>query len=146
MKFLKTPFEYSLLVIYILFLIFPIKIPNYIANIIDSPLGIVVLFLIAIALFVYVNPILGILYIFVAYELLRRSTKISGKSAYIEYTPTQNKKDAEMQKMNPPQERTLEETVVEKMSPIGGQSNVGEFINSTFKPINGKIFGASEII
>jgi energy-coupling factor transporter transmembrane protein EcfT len=143
MRFLQSPIEYILFGAFILFLVLPMKIPGDVANLVDSPLGMIALFLITVALFVYVNPILGVLYIFVAYELLRRSSLISGKTAYIEYTPTQPKKDEQMRKMNPAKERTLEETVVEKMSPIG-QSNLSEFVNTSFKPVSVKTFGASE--
>lgn len=144
MKFLKTPYEYAILVLFILFLVIPVKIPNVLAQLINSPLGMIVLFLITMILFVYVNPILGVLYIFVAYELLRRSEKVTGKSAYIEFTPSQSKKDEEMASMNPPAERSLEEMIVDKMSPVG-QSVVTEFVNTGFKPVNDKTFGASEV-
>ena len=144
MKFLQTPFQYFLLILFVLYLILPIETPFILSNLLNSPLGMIILFLITIALFVYVNPILGILYIFVAYEILRRSNQVSGKSAYITYTPTQTKKDDQMQKMNPPKEITLEETIIEKMSPIG-KSEPLEYINTTFKPVSDKIHGASEV-
>jgi hypothetical protein len=144
MKFLNSPIEYAMLGVFILFLIIPVKIPLPIAQVVDSPLGMIMLFLATMALFVYVNPILGILYIFVAYELLRRSGKITGKSAYIEYTPSQTKKDEIMKQMNPPMERSLEEIMVDKMSPVG-QSEMLEYVNTGFKPVSDKTFGASEI-
>lgn len=153
MKYFNSPFEYVLLVSFILYLVLPVNIPEPIANFVETPLGIIGLFLITVALFVYVNPILGVLYIFVAYELLRRSSRITGKTAYIEYTPTQVIKDEKMRKMNPPTEKTLEEIIIQKMSPIGESNfvdkrteNVKEnIIGGAFQPVSENIHNASEI-
>jgi hypothetical protein len=153
MKYFKTPIEYILLVFFVLYLILPINLPEYFAKFVETPLGIIGLFLITIALFVYVNPILGVLYIFVAYELLRRSSQITGKTAYIEYTPTQLKKDENMRKMNPQVERTLEELVIQKMAPIGESTFVDKHIlnekdkhiSGAFQPISENIHNAGNV-
>lgn len=153
MKYFNSPFEYVLLVSFILYLVLPVNIPEPIAKFVETPLGIIGLFLITVALFVYVNPILGVLYIFVAYELLRRSSRITGKTAYIEYTPTQVIKDENMRKMNPPSEKTLEEIIIQKMSPIGESNFVdgrtenikGQIIGGVFQPVSENIHNASQI-
>ena len=112
---------------------------------IDSPLGMAVLFGITLSLFVYFNPILGVLYIFVAYELLRRSSNISVRTAMLEYTPTQQHKNQELKKMNPDPNQTLEEEIVELRAPIG-KSDQGVYIDTTFKPVADKTDGASLFI
>ena len=153
MKYFNSPFEYVLLVSFILYLVLPVNVPAPIANFIETPLGIIGLFLITVALFAYVNPILGVLYIFVAYELLRRSSHVTGKTAYIEYTPTQVMKDEKMRKMNPPPEKTLEETIVHKMSPIGESNFIdgrvanekGKIIGGAFQPVSENIHNATQL-
>jgi len=153
MKYFNSPFEYVLLVSFILYLILPVNIPEPIAKFVETPLGIIGLFLITVALFAYVNPILGVLYILVAYELLRRSSRITGKTAYIEYTPAQVIKDEKMRKMNPPPEKTLEEVIVEKMSPIGESNFINKritnekekIIGGAFQPVSENIHNASEV-
>jgi len=153
MKYFNSPLEYVLLVSFILYLVLPVNIPEPFAKFVETPLGIIGLFLITIALFAYVNPILGVLYIFVAYELLRRSSRVTGKTAYIEYTPSQVIKDEKMRKMNPPPEKTLEEVIVEKMSPIGETNFVdgritdekNKIIGGAFQPISENIHNASQI-
>jgi len=134
--------ETVLMIIFILFVIFPIEIPSSISTMIDSPLGMAVLFGITLSLFIYFNPILGVLYIFVAYELLRRSSNISVRTAMIEYTPTQQNKNQELQKMNPEHKQTLEEEIVDLRAPIG-KSDQGVYIDTTFKPVADKTDGAS---
>ena len=85
------------------------------------------------------HPILGVLGIFVAYELIRRtSTKTI---AMVQYTPEQPKKDLEMKRMNPPKERTLEEAMVAKMAPISD----GGVVVSDYLPVSDDVRGASMI-
>ena len=134
--------EMFLMVIFILFIIFPIEIPESFANIIDSPLGMVLIFGITLSLFLMFNPILGVLYILVAYELLRRSSTITARPTMIEYTPTQENKNRELKKMNPTPSLTLEEEIVDSRAPIG-KSDQGVYIDTTFKPVANKTDGAS---
>ena len=130
-----TPVDAVLLILFIIYLVFPIATPDFLAGVIDTPLGMIIIFAITISLFVYTNPILGILCIFVAYELLRRSSKQTGASAYVQYTPTQAKRNQEMKNMNPPAATSLEEEIVQKMAPIG-HSDKNVYIESSFKPVN----------
>ena len=130
----KSILEVLLFIVFDLYLVFPIGTPDFLASLVDSPLGMVVIFCVTLFLFLYTTPILGILYIFVAYELLRRSARTTGRTAYIQYTPTQEKRDSNMRAMNPPKETTLEEEVVSTMAPIG-HSEPGRFIDTTFKPV-----------
>jgi Rad3-related DNA helicase len=134
--------ETVLTILFILFIIFPIEMPDSVANMVDSPLGMVVLFGITLSLFVYFNPILGVLYILVAYELLRRSSNVTARTAIIEYTPTQKNKNRELKRMNPTPSQTLEEEIVEARAPIG-KSDQGVYIDTTFKPVADKTDGAS---
>ena len=138
-----SPIEIVLFVAFVIYLVFPIATPDVLANVVDTPLGIITLFVITLSLFVYTNPILGIIYIFVAYELLRRSHKTVPINipSYIPSTPNasaspnQAAKNAEMAKMNPPKATTLEEEVILKMAPIG-HSDQSTYIDTTFKPVS----------
>ena len=90
MAFPKYSFiEILLFVIFVAYLIFPIKTPFFLASMVDSTFGIIGIFIVIIYLFFYANPILAILYIFVAYELVRRSSEITGRVSIIQYTPSQ---------------------------------------------------------
>ena len=134
--------ESSLLVVFILYLVLPIQTPQILAGAVDSPLGMLSIFIVTIYLFFYSNPVLAIVYVFVAYELLRRSSQVTGRVSMVQYTPTQVKKDSELRAMNPPVVETLEEQVVQKMAPIG-RSDPIVYTSSTFKPVAEKIDGAS---
>jgi hypothetical protein len=67
--------ESVVIVIFALYIIFPIPTAAGISSYIESPLGMVSIVLVLIYLFLNSNPILAVLFIFVGYELLRRSGK-----------------------------------------------------------------------
>lgn len=143
-SFLKslTSLEISLLIIFIIYIVFPIQTPNSIASSVDSPLGMLVIFIVTVYLFFNANPIIAVVYLFVAYELIKRSSNKPGKVNMVSYTPTQSIKNTEMKEMNPPQNISLEEEVVEKMAPIG-HSDISVYTNSSFKPISENVGTAS---
>ena len=132
------PLEIVLLVVFIIYIVFPIQTPDFLASSVDSSLGMLSIFIITIYLFLYVNPIVAVVYIYVGYELLRRSSNKSGKVTVMQYTPTQAKKDQEMKNMNPVLEKTLEEDIVEQMAPIG-HSDANVYIDTSFKPMADKL-------
>jgi hypothetical protein len=139
MKFAKPrPFEYVIIIIFIIYLIFPTKTPVFIANIVDSIVGLTIIFVVSLYLFIYTNPILAISFVFVAYELLRRSSNITVKTAMIQYIPTQDKIRKEEESYNVIKETTLEEEVVEIRAPI-----TSTYDTPTFKSLMNNTNGAS---
>ena len=144
-----SPLDISLFILFVIYLVIPVKTPPFMAPYIESPLGMVFMFCVTVFLFLYANPILAILYIFVAYELLRRSANVGAsirsQTAYLQPTPSQAQRDAEMQEMNPsPNQHSLEEEVVHQMAPIA-KSEPSIYTTSTFKPVADNVFGASMI-
>ena len=140
------PLEIGTLVVFILFIILPVKVPNALTGVFDSAVGILVLFIITVSLFVYINPILGVIFILVAYELIRRSALLMGKpitQIFSSDNTSQGTKDSELHQMNPVQSPTLEEEVIQTMAPA-----TKDFIKldgSNFKPIMEAVKGASLI-
>ena len=140
-----SPLELVLFGLFVIYLVLPIETPAMVAPYVDSPVGMVSIFIITLYLFLYTNPILGILYIFVAYELLRRSMKVGnvGSTSYIQYSPSQHKRDSDLKQMNPVKS-SLEEDVVAKMAPLG-HSDASAYIDSSFKPISENIHNAFSV-
>jgi hypothetical protein len=151
-----SPQEFILLAIFVIYLVFPIETPSFLSSLIDSPIGMSGIFIITIALFMYSKPILAILYLFVAYELLRRSTPkgilkpiVSGKFHNNENTPTLNAIDLNervvgMKSIEHSVDTTLEEDVVNKMAPIG-KSDPVSYMETSFKPFADSVIGASTV-
>lgn len=137
-----TSLELFLLFIFVLYLVLPINTPSFMAGTVDSALGMATMFAITLYLFFYVNPILAVLYIFVAYELLRRSSAHTGRVAMVQFTPTQQKKDDQMRKMNPPVNDILEVNVISQMAPIG-KSDPIQILSSSYQPVAESVGTAS---
>jgi Ca2+/Na+ antiporter len=66
--------EIVALVIFVVFLLFPFRIPSNLAKFINHPLGFLVIFVIIVFLFLNAHPIVAFVYLLVAYELVRRSS------------------------------------------------------------------------
>jgi len=134
-----TVLEIFLVALFLLAIFAPYEIPASIGVFIDSSLGMIVFFIITLGLFVYFHPIVGVVYLGVAYELIRRSSLGLKQVPIIEYTPTQEKKDAEMKSYNQPKFTSLEEEMVAKRAPDSIQSTP---VETTFKPVAQNIQGS----
>ena len=134
-----SPLEVVLFMLFVGYLVFQPNTPSVLVPMIDNTFGVVAIIVVAMYLFLFMHPILGVLSIFVAYEILRRTnTRIA---PMFQYTDEQPIKDAALKRMNPPLEKTLEETMVEMMAPIG--SPIGTM--SGAKPMAEKIHNASMV-
>ena len=139
------PLEIGTLVLFILFIIFPIKLPVSISNIFNSSLGIVLLFITAIYLFFYTNPILGVIFILVAYEIIRRSSEVNIVNHIVNNVDntSQENKNMDLERLNPILPPTLEEEIINKMAPARN-----EFIKENlhdFKPNVDSKINVSEV-
>jgi hypothetical protein len=125
--------EIIVFILFLVYLLFPLKTPGYLSPAINHPLGLLTVIILTISIFIYSSPILGVLAIIVAYELLRRSC-VPKHVKHVRFDePTQSKKDSDMKKMNPPSSTTLEESLVEKMSPM---QKTQEYLVSSYKPVS----------
>jgi hypothetical protein len=109
--------ELILVILLIVYLILGLKTPEPVANIIDSLAGKIVIFIIVIYLFLHANPILAVLSLFVAFDLIRRSSLSTGLDALQKFAPSEEKKFSQFTAFNQ-FPYTLEQEVVAKMAPI----------------------------
>lgn len=149
--FLKSvsPLEIFLFIVFVFYIIFPIQTPGMLIPFINSGFGLAFILVVTLSIFFYTTPILAILAILVAYEIIRRSC--SGKNNanmnndmnmlnIPEYNPpTQEKKDEKMLEMNPVKVESLEEEVILKMAPVG-KSDSSTYIETSYKPIADPLF------
>ena len=139
-----SKYEATLLVLFIIYLIFDIQPPDMFAAIIDTPLGMVFVLLLTLMNFMKSNVILGVVGLFAAYEVVRRSARVNNRVPMTMYTPSQMNKDIELVQMNPPQDKTLEEEMVDKMAPVGNSSLI-TYTMSEYKPVATEIHNASSV-
>jgi len=134
--------EIGMLVIFVIYLVMDIYPPEMLASYLDTSIGMVGILLVTLYVFMNYNPILGVVFLFVAYEIVRRSARVNNRVPMVQYTPSQSKKDAELAEMNPAPPTSLEEEVVDKMAP-GGKSSLISYTMSHFKPVSTDIHNAS---
>ena len=108
--------QHILTVVFIIYLILGIKPMHSVAQIIDTLPGKIVVLLIALAIFIFTNPILGVVGFFVAYDLIRRSSVSTGSYGIDNYLPNEESKAAKMSSYNQ-YPYTLEQEMVKKMVP-----------------------------
>ncbi len=123
-----------LIVLLIIYIVFPIRTPDRIAEYVDTIYGIIVVFVVSILLVFHVSPLVGLIGFVAAFELIRRS---SGTNAMLSrYLPSQDKRDANMIKYNTPaMPYSVEEEVVYNRMPLLKISGVGD---GTYSPVEDK--------
>lgn len=130
-----------LVILFIIYLLMGFKTPDSIATMIDSTVGKIAVAMFALLLFAYSNPILGVLGIFVAYQLVRGASIKTGMAALEEYYPTEEKK---WSPFTPAHQfpYTLEQEMVKKMAPQKFNTN---YVKATYKPTLEDTYDAASI-
>jgi hypothetical protein len=106
-----------LLVVLILYIVLNIQTPSTLAHLIDNIYGNIAVILCAFYLLANSNPVVGVIALFAAYELIKRSSYSTGTAAINKYLPTEMKKGVHLSAFNQ-FPVTLEEEVVKDMAPL----------------------------
>jgi len=134
--------QLALAVLFIIYLIMGYKTPDMVANVVDTLVGKIVIFITVITLFMHANPILAVLSLFVAFDLMRRSSATTGIDALKKYLPTEEKKSSQFTAFNQ-FPYTLEQEVVKKMAPIVQSGS--SLSKASYMPILENLHDASTI-
>ena len=134
--------ELVLVVLMVVYLIMGYKTPDPIANLVDTLVGKIVIFLVVVYLFLHSNPILAVLALFVAFDLIRRSSMVTGIDALQKYAPTEEKKRSQFTAFNQ-FPYTLEQEVVKKMAPIVQSGST--LTKPSYKPMLENLHDASSL-
>jgi hypothetical protein len=127
----KRSSELILSGLFIIYLIMGFKMPAPVANMVDTIFGKVAIILSSLGLFVYGNPVLGVLGLMVAYKLISTSSITTGTGPMERFQPTEARK---WQKFTPIHQfpYTLEQEVVSKMAPIASKGLLSA--RATYRP------------
>ncbi len=117
-------------VLFVIYLVMGYKMPDGVAGAVDSTAGKIVVGLVALMLFAYSNPILGVLALLVAYQMIRSASVKTGMAGLEEYYPTEQKK---WSPFTPAHQfpYTLEQEVVKNMTT---QKFNTEYVKAPFRP------------
>lgn len=141
-----TVLEIILFIIIILYLILNIKMPKMFDEFVLSPLGMIIIIMIPFYIFLFVNPVIGVLSLFMAHKILSNAKNenniikteiLKHNTAQFNKTPDIIPEQASSEKhIETPyvETNTLEEDVISKMAPIG-RSDPINYIKTSYKPI-----------
>jgi len=124
-------------ILFVIYLIMGYNTPLSLAELVDTPVGKIAVIVVALCILSTSNPILGILGLFVAYELIRRSMiKVRGGDLQ-SYIPSESKKNDQYSSFNQNNfPYTLEQEMVQKMTIQNNNIDVSFDGNGQkFKPI-----------
>jgi hypothetical protein len=88
------------------------------------------------------HPILAVLALFVAFDLIRRSTLTTGLDALQKFAPSEEKKSSQFSAFNQ-FPYTLEQEVVAKMAPV--MQSGSSISQASFKPLLDDLHDASPV-
>ncbi len=118
----KNPYENGLAVLLVAYIVLNIKTPTMLTKSIDSTLGNVVIVVVTLSLFYTKNPVLIVLGVVAAYEMIRRSSISTGTYAMDHSLSSEKKKSKAMKKYNTPVDKTLEEEMVSAIPPMSSSA------------------------
>jgi hypothetical protein len=134
--------ELVLIIFFIIYLILGLKTPEPIANLIDTIVGKIVILIIVLYMFMHTNPILAVLSLFVAFDLIRRSSAATGIDALKKYAPSEEKKMTQFTAYNQ-FPYTLEQEVVAKMAPVSKSGF--SLTQASYKPLLENLYDAAAL-
>ena len=134
--------ELVLAILFIIYLILGFKTPEPVANLVDTLVGKIVIFIIVVYLFMHANPILAVLALFVGFDLIRRSSLATGIDALQKYAPSEEKKMSQFTAFNQ-FPYTLEQQIVAERAPLvrSGYS----LAQASYKPVLDNLYDASPL-
>jgi hypothetical protein len=134
--------ELLLAILFIIYLIMGYKTPQPVANVVDTIVGKIAVFAVVIYMFSNSNPILAILTLMVAFDLVRRSYIATGNYGINNYMPSEGTKMNQFTAMNQ-FPYTLEQEMVKRMAPIIPTGT--SMKKASYKPLLDNLYDAAKI-
>ena len=131
--------EIALSILFIIYLVMGYKMPDSLAMMVVTPIGKIVIVMVALMLFAYSSPILGVLALLVAYNMIKGAAIKTGMAGLEEYYPTEEKK---WSPFTPAHQfpYTLEQEMVKKMTT---QTFNTEYVKAPYRPTMDETHDAS---
>ena len=108
--------EWIVGLLFLVYLIMGYRTPEPLASWIDTLPGKIVVVLLFLSLFAVAHPLLGVLGLLVAFQLIRQSSATTGSTALAKYQPNEARKSEHLSAFQQ-FPYTLEQEVVKKMTP-----------------------------
>jgi hypothetical protein len=135
-EFNASTLEMVLFALFVAYLVFRPESPPAMTHFVDTPIGMALVVAVTAYMFLYTHPILGILSIFVAYEIVRRNNNMT--LSMVQYREVETPKFDEPPTVS--EERTLEEDMVAEHAPLHTDVSLGL---PSYKPVAEHVHNAS---
>lgn len=126
-----------LCVVFLIYIVSSVPTPDFLAQMINTSVGTAIVVILALSMLGCCNPIVAVLGLVAAYELVKRSVH----AAHLATAPSEVTKLAQMKKYNE-FPRTLEEEMVQKMAPLVNHSPAH---GANYKPVLDDIQDAAPV-
>ena len=139
-KFSKQK-ENVLALVFILYILMDVPTPPLVVDFVKETYGNLVIILLIVVMFLFLNPIVAILGLVAGYELIKRSQLQAGVFKQNLLPSTEEKKFKQFESFNHIP-KTLEEEVVRKMAPMTSSTGVS---SQNYKPVLDKSVASSSL-
>ena len=96
----EKPSQLILGIIFVFYILLNIQTPAFLAGPVDTIFGKVIVVAIAVVIFMKTNPVIGVLGLVVAYQVIKTASVTTGTYGLKHYLPSENSKMQEMQSFN----------------------------------------------
>ena len=136
---MKDKHHLLLSVLLSVFVVLDVKVPLVLAELVDNPVGKIVVVLIALSL-LSMNTLLGVISLIAAFVLIQRSEQVTGSEGEQKYLPTEVKKSEHLSAMNQ-FPVTVEEEVISNMLPMTNRIDTSA---PEYKPVLNELHDAAD--
>ena len=131
-----------LALVFVVYLISNVKLPSALERIIDTTSGNIIVIIMALMTLMMFNPIVGVLALITAYELMRRTSVSNSNILLKQEVPSEETKRHEMEVLNKEaKKRTLEEEMIEDVKVYVSDDTTP----SNIKPLLSNLHNASNL-
>ena len=134
--------HYVLAALLAIFVVFPISLPQIVAEMVNTLVGRIVIILLALNLFL-AHPMVGAIGVLAAYELIKRAESTTINQPSNRFIPSEKKKTSNMSKYNQ-FPVTVEEMVIAKQIPYVFNTKQSAS-SSSYKPVQDSVQGAARL-
>jgi hypothetical protein len=129
-----------LAILFLIFLVSSYPLPYSLSTVIDTVYGKMIVILVCIILFLYTNPIVGVLGMLVGFQLIMKSSLEQG--TFVEKT---NNMQIMNRKIKRQQTDSLEHEVIRKMAPTSNDFGITVERDKNIHPVMSNLYDASPV-
>jgi len=114
----ETRYQSVLALLFVIYLMSNMVLPPSLTKLVNTQAGMIAVVLIAFTIFFHTHPVVGVLALLVAYEMIRTASRTTPAEIYSQVQPSYRSREDRLRSMQPTQRVTLEEEMVKNLIPF----------------------------